>query len=168
MSKEYAVPKREVPAELTMSGQHPAGVTLYLSYGAERHDGYERPSDLLNSSAIFLPVRIQAGGFVFIRRRSVLVMSVRAQDDHDEEGAEELAASQATTTRINVTMEDGSTVSGVIRYILPEGQRRLQNYLNSEDEFIRIEDRDMVRFLNKERIVQVSLVTAEEAGHAGD
>ena len=168
MSKEYAVPKREVAAELTMSGHRPIMVTLFLSYGAERHDGYERPSDLLNSSAIFLPVRVKADGFVFIRRQSILVLSVRFEDEHDEEGAEELAASQATTTNITVTMEDGSTVNGLIRYILPEGQRRLQNYLNTVDEFIRLEDRDMVRFLNKHRIVQVSLVAAEEAGHAGD
>src|SRR6266850_7856207 len=55
LTHEYRVAKKEVIAEVTVAGEKPAVLTLFLAGLTRQHAGDERPSDLLNGPDIFLP-----------------------------------------------------------------------------------------------------------------
>jgi hypothetical protein len=160
LTEQYRVPKREVIAEVVLFGQPPASMTIFLGERAETHSGYERPSDLLNGAGAFIPAAEKKGGLVLLRRDAVTILSV---PDSDELGggdprAEELAADQATMLQVEIVLEDGSKVGGSLVYLMPEGERRLQDFLNLPDGFLVLRDRGKVRLVNKNRIARITTV----------
>src|SRR6266849_5936768 len=48
LTDEYRVAKKEVVAEVTVGGEKPVTLTLFLAGRTRQHAGNERPSDLLN------------------------------------------------------------------------------------------------------------------------
>ena len=159
MAEPFRVPKHQISAEVSLPGAPPVKLKLFLSECAEGHSGAERPSDLMNGVVDFLPAAGPDGRMIFFHRDAVLAMAVEAQHEFggDVLMAVALKSEQAVTERVEVLMEDESHFRGMVSYILPEGSRRLQDFLNQKDRFLVLRDGDMVRLLNKNRIVRIAV-----------
>ncbi|HET6372271.1 MAG TPA: hypothetical protein VFG76_03125 [Candidatus Polarisedimenticolia bacterium] len=159
LSREYSVPKRQVPARVALPGQAPAEVSLFLNECAATHEGRERPSDLLNGSLPFIPALNPAGEVVLLHRDNLMFVTVAAgdesEDDRLQDGTE--VSIDATVTMIRVVLEGGATVRGTVTYVMPKSQRRLQDYLNTDQQFLALREDDVVHLVNKRRVSLVSI-----------
>lgn len=160
MGATWTVPKREVSAEVVLPGTPGVRMRIFLSENAETHSGFERPSDLLNGPHSFLPAVDGRGELVMLNRDSLMALSVPA--DHEFGGdalaVQQLAPEDVTRALVDVQMEDGTTLRGLLTYLLPAAQRRLQDFLNLPDRFLTIQDAGMARLINKRRISRVTPV----------
>ena len=68
-----------------------------------------------------------------------------------------LSSELSATERVEILMEDETHFRGTVSYILPEGSRRLQDFLNQKDRFLVLRDGETVRLLNKNRIVRIAV-----------
>lgn len=161
MPERYHVPKHEISARVLLPDGSRRELTLYLSERAERHAGPERPSDLLNGDEPFVPVRFADADFALLRRSSIVALTVDVEDemvdaaDADELYSPESAPEGAERREVRVVLEDGSDVTGTMTYVMPPGERRLQDYLNRAPPFVRVRDGQEVELVNAERIIRV-------------
>ena len=157
MSETYRVPKRQVSAEITVAGQEPARLTLFLSGQAERHQGFERPSDLLNGQERFFAAMNGDGAVAILQRDSIVDVKVAADDEVEIEGVGEadLGSPAVITAPVTITLEDGRVVGGTVHYVMPEGHTRLQDFLNVADRFLVVRQGAIVHVINKSRIASV-------------
>jgi len=79
LTDEYRVAKKEVVAEVTVAGEKPATLTLFLAGLTRSHAGDERPSDLLNGPDVFLPAVDRKGKSRLLLRDAVVVITVPAE-----------------------------------------------------------------------------------------
>ncbi len=154
MTELYRLPRVRIDAEVHLSGRQVRKVSLFLGDRAEMRPGPERPSDLLNSSVGFIPA-LEHDAVVLINLEHVLRMTVDAEL---ETGADEKAVLEAATRqRVHVLLEDGTTVRGDLSFVLPEGQRRIQDVLNARGRFFALYDDGLVHLIRKSRVVLVTL-----------
>lgn len=163
MTEEYRIPTYRVRAELLLAGQETMPADLYLGEQSERELGRERPLDLFNGKKSFVPVKLPKEGTVLIRRTAVLVASLTAEDVRENDPrAEELLAearTEGTDARevdVEVLLEDGTRITGTVAYVLPRGERRLQDFLNNSDTFFRVWDGETLRLVNGDRAVTIT------------
>lgn len=150
----YRVPKFQVPADVLLVGHEPIRISLHLSEHNERRTGWERPSDLLNGNKTFLPARAEEREVGLIRREAVMVLTVDAREEV-EEGEGGAVPEGARRQRIRVYLEDGREVEGLVSYLRPAGQQRLQDFLNSAEQFFPLREGDAVRLVNKHRVLWI-------------
>jgi hypothetical protein len=154
MTEGFVVPKHPIPINLKLAWLPPKELELYLAEHAARHTGAEHPSDVLNGNDLFIPARDADGRHLLFQRTEVMVISVAAK--HEERQVDEGESEEgATTIELELTLEDGTRVEGVISYWRPPGQRRLQDYLNTSEQFVRIREGDIVHVVNRDKIVSV-------------
>jgi hypothetical protein len=160
LNQAYQIPKRSVPAEVTLAGRSPVSLRLFLSEQAATRDGAERPSDLLNGPDCFLPASDSDDRVMFLQRQAVLCLSVKAGTEFGGEGAsaEDLAPEYAISTQVEILMDNGDCITGKLRYLMPEGSRRVQDLLNQPHEFLVLRDGDQARLINKGHILRVAQV----------
>jgi len=160
MGATWTVPKREVPAEVELPGAPLVHLRIFLSVNAESHSGFERPSDLLNGPDAFLPAVDGRGEIVMLNRGCLMVLSVAAEHEFSGEvlTVQQMAPEDLTRALVDVLLEDGKTVRGLLTYLLPAAHRRLQDFLNLPDRFLTIQDAGMARLINKRRISRVTPV----------
>jgi hypothetical protein len=158
MTEMFRVPKRQVPAQVLIPGRPPMSMTLFLSECAGTHAGTERPSDLMNGEQVFFPATDLQGSTVFLRRDAVMVLTVASVHElgDDPDAVSPLASDEATQARLEVLLEDGSILRGVLRFLMPEGKRRLQDFLNLSDRFLHLEEGDRIHLINKQRIIRLT------------
>jgi len=167
MSETYRVPKRQVSAEITVAGQPPARLVLFLSGQAERHLGYERPSDLLNSQERFFAALNGDGGVAILQRDSIIDVRVAADDEVEIEGVgdADMGSPAVIAASVTITLEDGRVVGGTVHYMMPEGHARLQDFLNVGDRFLVVREGATVHLINKSRIARVQETGGHGAAH---
>lgn len=158
MSEPYQVPKRQVRARLKLVGQASEDVDLYLAERAQRHAGYECPSDLLNGGDHFIPTTDPQGRLHVLRRDAVMILSVAAELEEDGGVEANGAGDQLTTLMVELALEDGTRLTGELAYWRPGGQRRLQDFLNSAEHFIPLRADGMIHLVNRDRIVSLAEV----------
>ncbi len=156
MTERYLVPKEPAPITLKLAWQEPLKVSLYLAQRAEKHKGTECPSDLLNGGDRFIPVTDEEGRLLVFQRDALMLVSVAAEYEEGWAGAEGDEEEVATSVKVELGLEDGTRVGGTLTYWRPEGQRRLQDYFNTAEQFIPVRDRDTVHLVNRDRIVFIS------------
>ncbi len=159
MTEIYRVPKRQFPAEVTLVGQPPMRLTLFLAGQAAHHTGYERPSDLLAGVDVFLPAMNGDGHVLFLQRDAVMVLSVPAEAEADPTASGEAAGAPGSPARrsaVRMTMESGRVIDGSIEYLMPEGHDRLQDFLNSTGRFLALHQDGTVHLINKLRIASIA------------
>lgn len=161
MPERYQVPKHEASARVLLADGSRRRVTLFLSERAEGHTGPERPSDLLNGDDRFVPVSFRDAGFALLRRTSVLVMTVDVEDElTGAAGTEDVFGSGPDPEGLErhdvaLILSDGSELEGTMTFLMPPGERRLQDYLNRAPTFVRLRAGDRIRIVNTDRIVRV-------------
>lgn len=136
-------------------GQAPVEVCIYLAERAERHSGIECPSDLLNGGDEFIPSTDFEERILIFRRSAVLVLTVNAKHE-GELGEGPAGEGDRVVQVVRLWLEDGTSVTGELTYWRPEGQRRVQDFLNTAEPFIALRDGDVVHLVNRHRISSVS------------
>lgn len=161
MPERYQVPKHEASARVRLADGSRHEITVYLSERAEGHAGPERPSDLLNGDDRFVPVSFADAGFALLRRTSVVVMTVAVDDEMvGAGGTEDVFGSGPDPEGLErhdvvLALYDGSELEGTMTFLMPPGERRLQDFLNRSPPFVRLRDDDRIRIVNTDRIVRV-------------
>lgn len=160
LNHAYQIPKHGVLAEITLAGRSSLTLRLFLSERAATRAGSERPSDLLNGSDRFLPASDADDRVVFVSRQAVLSLSVDAESEFGGEGAgaEDLAPEHAISTDVEIWLDNGDCITGNLRYLMPEGCRRLQDFLNLPHQFLTLRDSGRARLVNKGHILRVTPV----------
>jgi len=154
VTEEYRVPKRPVPIELKLAWQHPKRLCLYVADHAERHTGGEYPSDLMNGVERFIPAVDGDGRLMLFQRTEVMVLSVSAEHENGagESGGEDVF----TAVAVKLVLEDDTRVAGAMEYFRPQGQRRVQDYLKTAEQFIPVRESEKIHLVNRDKIVSVS------------
>ena len=158
MTHAYRVAKKEVIAEVTIAGEKPAVVTLFLAERTRHHAGDERPSDLLNGSDTFLPAIDLGGKLHHLRRDAVVVITVPAEVEPGASGPE-VEAGRLPSSRhaeVEVILESGAVIRGTVEYDMPETRSRLLDFLNREDRCLAVRHAGQVHLVNKRHIARVN------------
>lgn len=161
MPERYQVPKHEASAEIRLADGSRRRVTVYLSERAQSHAGAERPSDLLNGDDRFIPVNFPDTGFALLRRTSVVTMTVDVEDELVGAGGTEDVFGPGPDPEglerhdVVVILDDGSELEGTMTFLMPPGERRLQDFLNRAPTFVRLRENDRIEIVNSDRIVGV-------------
>jgi hypothetical protein len=158
---EYRIPKREISAEVSLLGQPRKVVKLFLGERAESHSGPEKPSDLLNGSRAFFPAVEPPGRFVLLHRDLITDLSVDAEVEFPAEESSGSAEAEAVAkVLVELALQDGAKVRGTVQFLMPEGRRRLIDFLNTADRFLIVRGNGLARLINKRRIVRVEALEA--------
>lgn len=165
MNEEYRIPKFRVRVKLLLSDRTTLRADLFLGEHTERENGRERPLDLLNDDEAYFPIQHPERGSELLCRRAVLLASMSADEAvQNDPGARALlseARSEATDARevrVELLLEDGTEVSGTVAYILPRGEQRLQDFLNTSGRFFRVWDGETLHLVNSDRSVRIRAV----------
>ena len=162
MTEAYRVPKLQIPVEVLLAGGTTLSLSIFLSECAQSHAGYERPSDLLNGPDPFIPATDGGDGVQFVHRDGLVSIRVPARHETSEQGGHGgagLVPDEAVRAKVEVIVEQGPGLRGVVAYVMPEGQRRLQDVLNLKDQFLILHDGDLVHLVNKRRILRVTAIS---------
>ena len=158
MTHEYRVAKKEVIAEVTIAGEKPAVLTLFLAGQSRLHAGDERPSDLLNDPDMFLPALDRKGKLRLLQRDAVVVITV--PDSHEPRAAgPEAEAGPLPPSRhaeVEVILQSGGAIRGTVEYDMPETRSRLIDFLNREDRCLAVRRAGQVHLVNKLHIARVN------------
>ncbi|HYD41656.1 MAG TPA: hypothetical protein VEB43_12585 [Anaeromyxobacter sp.] len=151
---ELRVPKHRVAAEVFLPGAAPRRIALFLAEAAPDHDGPERPLDLLNGRADFLPALDEASGeMTFLHRAALSAVRVaRAAEPED-------LPTIPTEHEVELLLSDGAVLRGIVSYVRPAAHARLVDFLNEPTPFLRLVEEDAVTLVNKRHVARVALLT---------
>lgn len=148
----FSIPSVSIPATLLQTSGGKRQGEVYLMQRVPQHAGSETPLDLLNRPDAFFAFRSQSdeGIMLVAKARTVMVTVPRsAPEDSDRLSA----AKQAS---LEVTLADGSKLSGWATLELPEHHSRLLDYLNaSQDPFFELTTADQVHIVNRAHVLFV-------------
>jgi hypothetical protein len=152
--EDLRVPKRRVAAEAILPSGAVRRITLFLAEAASHHTGPERPSDLLNGGGDFIPAfDEEAAAMTFLNRAGVAAFRLPGREPED--GAEDLTL--PTEHAVEVTLQSGATLRGLISYLRPTERSRLVDFLNEPDPFFHLLEDDAVDLVNKRHVARVVL-----------
>jgi hypothetical protein len=152
---DLRVPKRRVPAEVLLAGGGARRISLFLAEAAPGHVGPERPADLLNGANEFLPARDEeAGTMTFLNRAHLAVVRVDRTPGGD--GADDLTL--PTEHEVEVLLQSGTTLRGLVSYLRPPEHSRLVDFLNDAAPFFRLIEERAIALVNKRHVSRVALV----------
>jgi len=153
--EDLRVPKRRVLAEVLLPGGAARRITLFLAEAAPAHAGPERPSDLLNGGEEFVPAfDEETRTMTFLNRVGLAV--VRVERELDEGGADALTL--PTEHEVDVLLESGATLRGLVSYLRPPERSRLVDFLNEPAPFFRLIEERAIALVNKHHVARVALV----------
>ena len=154
---QYRIPKQRVPVTISFHGAPPSSLSLYLSERIATHAGYERPSDLLNGPLNYLPATGPDGSVFFLNRKTIRWVQVDAIHEFDDsiEGIDVIRHPDTTDARAEIVLSDQSTLQGTISFCLPGSHRRVQDFLNLDEQFLILRQENVAVLVNKDQIVHV-------------
>jgi hypothetical protein len=152
---ELRVPKRRTPVEIQLRHGVIHRFAVFLGDFAHDHSGPERLSDLLNDSGDFVPAYdLDSDSMTFLNREGVLV--ARLPGHAELEVAEQLTL--PTEHDVEIVLEDGARLRGLVSYVLPPDHSRLIDFLNDAPLFFRLFEQTSVALINKRHVASVALV----------
>ena len=174
VAAEYRIPKREVLVEvlllspskkvvhnLTGRRVEKASLWLFLSERVAMREGAEKLSDLLNSPGEFLPAMESSGSVVLLNKDAVMALSAPADAEFPSEGGETSHGTRSGGVGAELTLLDGTLVRGEVPLVMPEGKRRLVDFLNLPERYFALREGETVQLVNKRCIVRVTLIGSE-------
>lgn len=152
---DLRVPKRRAVAEVLLPGGTSRRVVLFLAEAAGAHAGPERPFDLLNGGADFVPALDEASGeMTFLNRTGLAAVRVEAALEADAGDDPTIP----TEHEVEVLLADGSVLRGLVSYLRPPDHSRLVDFLNDPAPFFRLIEERGVALVNKRHVSRVALV----------
>jgi hypothetical protein len=152
---DLRVPKRRVAAEVVLPGGEARRISLFLAEAASSHAGPERPSDLLNGGAEFVPALDEEGGAITFLNRAGLAV-VRVDPALEVEDADALTL--PTEHEVEVRLGTGETLRGLVSYLRPPDHSRLVDFLNEAPPFFRLLEERAIALVNKRHVSRVALL----------
>jgi hypothetical protein len=150
---ELRVPKHRIAAEVLLPGGHTRRIALFLAEAAPGHDGPERPLDLLNGRADFLPALDERTGQMTFLNRTAL-SAVRVAREAEPEDVPTIPVEH----EVELLLSDGALLRGLVSYVRPSAHARLVDVLNEPAPFLRLVEEDAVALVNKRHVARVALV----------
>lgn len=149
----YSVPSVAIPATLLQTSGGKREGEIFAMERVPQHAGVETALDLLNRPEAFFPFRPTKDGtgvLLVAKARTVMVSVPRTQP----EDADRLSAAKQAS--LEVTLADGSKLSGWATLELPEYHSRLLDFLNaSRDAFFAITTADHQHIVNRAHVLYV-------------
>jgi hypothetical protein len=145
------MPRVAIPATLLQTGGGQREGEVYVMERVPQHAGHETPLDMLNRPEAFFAFRPKddAEGVLLVAKARTVTLTVPRPDDEDS--ARISAAKQAS---LEVTLADGSKLSGWATLELPQYHSRLLDYLNASAEpFFAITTADAVHLVNRAHVL---------------
>lgn len=153
---DLRVPKRRIPVEVLLPGGRTATMAMFLSEVAADHTGPERPSDLLNGGDDFVPAFDETGKVMTFLNRSAIA-AVRLDPSLDTDLEEEVSI--PTEHEVEVLLQDGTPLRGVVSFLRPAERSRLVDFLNEAPPFFRLLDSAVLVLVNKRHVARVALLS---------
>jgi hypothetical protein len=148
----FSLPRVPISATLLQTSGGKREGEIFVMERVPQHAGMETALDLLNRPEAFFPFRPKKDGtgvLLMAKARTVVVSVPRQPEDSDRLSA----AKQAS---LEVTLADGSKLSGWATLELPEYHSRLLDYLNaSRDEFFALATADHLHIVNRAHVLYV-------------
>lgn len=150
---ELRVPKRRVAAEVLLPGGAGRRILLFLAEAAPAHAGPERPSDVLNGGDGFVPAFDEdAKVITFLNLGGLVVVRVAREL---EQGAGD-GLTLPTEHEVEVLLESGGTLRGLVSYLRPPERSRLVDFLNEPAPFFPLIEGRAVALVNKRHVARVA------------
>jgi len=154
-TSSYRIPKQQVAVEIALRGGEPQEVSVFLHRRAASHRGSERPSDVLLSDEPFVPIIAGEGEVRLINKAAIAWMTIAPELEMSGRGELEAQLATASLVPIDITLDDGRTFVGKVAIVLPDANRRLQDFLNSAERFFEVRSARAVHFVNRDHVVVV-------------
>jgi hypothetical protein len=146
------VPKRRVVIDVAFADGESHRVAVFLAELASAHGGQERVADLFNGGQEFIPaVEVEGGAMTFLVRQSIAV--VRS----DEPLWERDEVNLPDEHEVEVLLESGQSVRGLLSYVLPPERCRVVDYLNEAAPFFALLEDGRTALVNKRHVRRVVL-----------
>lgn len=148
---ELRVPTLALPAAvLDAEGYRTAG-QVFLPAQAFAHSGATRPEEWINSPGNFFPFLPEGSQTAVVLNKShIVLLMVGAPADAEEE------QESVGLARRRVSVECGShRFEGVLMMDMPEGQRRVLDYLNRPERFLVLREGDQRLLIRKDAITRL-------------
>ena len=153
--EELRVPKRRTAIEIQLRGGAIHRVAVFLGEFASSHAGPELLSDLLNAPGEFFPAYdLEADAITFLNRTGLAVVRLPGVTEVDD--ADPLTL--PTEHEVEIILDDGAKLRGLVSYLLPSEHSRLVDFLNHSPLFFRLLEHERVALVNKKHIARVALI----------
>jgi hypothetical protein len=149
----FSIPSVAIPATLLQTSGGKRDGEIYVMARVPQHAGSETPLDLLNRSEGFFPFRPKGddGGVLLVAKARTVMVSVPRTEPEDTD--RQSAAKQAS---FEVTLADGSKLSGWATLELPAHHSRLLDFLNASTEpFFAMTTADRTHIVNRAHVLYV-------------
>lgn len=121
------MPRVAVPATLLQAGGGKRDGEVFVMERVPQHTGPETPLDMLNRPEPFFPFRPKDdGGVLLVAKARTVTLTVPRPEAED---ATRLSAAKQAS--LEITLADGSKLSGWATLELPQEHSRLLDYLNA-------------------------------------
>ena len=153
VSSSFSMPRVAVPATLLQTAGGTRDGEIYVMERVPQHAGPETPLDMLNRAEGFFPFRPKNdnGTVLLVTKARTVTLSVpRTTAPQDP-----ARLSAARTGRLEVTLADGSKLSGWVTIEMPEHHSRLLDYLNAApgEPFFAITSADEIHLVNRAHVL---------------
>ena len=145
------MPRVAIPATLLLAGGGTRVGEVYVAERVSQHAGPETPLDMLNRAEAFFPFRSKKNseGVLLVAKARTVYLTVPLPDDVDS-----ARLSAAKQVSLELTLADGSKLSGWATVELPESHSRLLDYLNSStDPFFALTTAEVVHLINRAHVL---------------
>lgn len=146
------MPRVAIPATLLQTSGGRREGQIYVMERVPQHAGPETPLDMLNRAEGFFPFRPSENGkgVILVTKARTVSLSV-PRSTAPEDPARLSVAKQA---RLEITLADGSVLTGLATLELPEHHSRLLDYLNASAEpFFEIATADGIHLINRAHVL---------------
>lgn len=147
----FSMPRVAVRATLLQTAGGKREGEIYVMERVPQHAGPETPLDMLNRPEPFFPFRPKDDGAGVLLVAKTRTVTLTVERTEPEDSARLSAAKQAS---LEVTLADGSKISGWATLELPQHHSRLLDYLNAAaDPFFAIATADEVHLVNRAHVL---------------
>lgn len=151
--RDLFIPKSATTVEIKDHGGAVQRCKVFLSESPKPGERGERLQDVL-AQRRFLPIQHESG-VRFVSNRHLLWLRLDLLAALDELDPEAENAEGSSVAHVALSLDDGSTLEGVLRYFLPRSGRRVGDYLNTLDVFFPLRSGDELYLVNRDRVVGV-------------
>jgi hypothetical protein len=150
----FSMPRVAVPAVLRLTAGESLQGDIFVMERVSQHTGQETPLDMLNRPEGFFPFRPRgedASVLLVTKARTVTLTVPRALAADDP-----ARLSVAKQARLDLTLADGSRISGWATLELPQHHSRLLDYLNAGSEpFFAVATETETHLVNRAHVLYV-------------
>jgi hypothetical protein len=146
------MPRVAIPAKLRMTAGDARDGEIYVMERVPQHAGHETPLDMLNRADGFFPFRPKgdSGAVLLVTKARTVSLTVPlATDPQDPD-----RLSAAKQARLELTLADGTKLSGHATLELPDHHSRILDYLNAAAQpFFAITTADQIHLVNRAHVL---------------